>query len=93
MIEGDRTCPTCKIVHKGERMPPSLAVRTNVCFDCYKKRKELTDKVWRDKNRDIVKQYKKDYRAKHPAETRQEWKDRTARWKRNKKLRRENKSS
>ena len=91
-IEGERTCPTCKVVHKGEKIPPSLVNRTKVCYDCYKAKKTVSDKAWREKNRDVVRQYKKDYRAEHPAETRKEWKARTERWKRNKKLRREKRS-
>ena len=92
MIEGERICPTCRAKHKGEGLPPSLANKLHICSYCYKNKKKKSDKAWRAISSELNKSYKKKYRLAHPEKTRQEWKDRTARWKQNKKTRRENKN-
>ena len=93
MVEGERQCPTCKKMHKGEGLPPSLQTRLHLCVSCYKDKKKKSDQEWRNENKDIVKAYKRKYRRNNPDKTRQEWKDRTARWKENKRKRRANKVS
>lgn len=80
-------CSRCGKEHEDTtKFPPSLQGKLKICFKCYKDKKHDTELDWYKENKHRLNKLRQVKRKLDPRGTKEEWLDRTRRWRAAKKL-------